>query len=117
MEGKIREQLQMTMGFQPIQTAPRDGTQIICASIGNSDRYDFKQEKMVEDPTLRVRWACTGSWSDEWGRFWDGLEPSGFANLTHWMTLPSVDQLNMADVCQCKGDTGQPLMQCDECPR
>lgn len=35
-----------------------------------------------------VHWACTAWWSDQYQRWWDGVEPAGFANPTHWMPLP-----------------------------
>ena len=69
--------------WQPIETAPKDGTRIICAAIGHSDAWSPHDGNVKSDPTLRVWWACTGSWSDRWQTFWDGVEPSGFANLSH----------------------------------
>lgn len=74
--------------WQPIETAPKDGTVIICAAIGHSNRFDGDTMEVIEDQTPRVWWASSGWWSDKYGRFWDGLEPSGFASLSHWMPLP-----------------------------
>lgn len=63
--------------WSPIETAAHsEGVKIICASI----RED------------KVCWVRYGMWSDQWQRFWDGVEPSGFNNLTHWMPMPEILQ-------------------------
>ncbi len=59
--------------WQPIETAPRDGTYIILA------RY-------IDG---RFIWASNAKWSVEFNRFWDGAEPSGFHCPTHWIQLPA----------------------------
>ncbi len=74
--------------WQLIETAPKDGTLILCAAIGHSNYTDIESGIHVEDPTLRVWWARSGRWSYRWKKFWDEIEPSGFANLSHWMNLP-----------------------------
>ena len=71
-------------GWQPIETAPKDGARIILAKIGRST-----------DPATwnalpsSVWWCVSGSWSNKWSKWWDGVEPCGLANSTHWMPLPA----------------------------
>lgn len=80
------------MEWQPIETAPKDGTRIICAAIGHSDtwvRLESGGHSLQSNPTLRVWWASSGSWSEKFNKFYDGVEPSGFANISHWMPMPS----------------------------
>lgn len=87
----IRKALeQPAMGWLPIETAPKDGTRILLAAIGNSNKYCVDSRTYIGDPTLRLWWASSGSWSEELKKFWDEVEPSGFANLTHWMPLPEL---------------------------
>jgi len=89
-------ELEQRLRWQPIATAPKvatapkDGIRILLAFISNSD-YGYKGI-IVKDPTPKVRWACSGYWSDKYVRFWDGVEPCGLANLTHWMPLPEPSQ-------------------------
>lgn len=62
--------------WRDIASAPKDGTRVIFSSI----RAGF------------VCWVSSGWWSDKWNKFYDGIEPSGFNNLTHWMPLPSLPE-------------------------
>jgi hypothetical protein len=65
--------------WQPIETAPKDGSEIILARIGENE----------VGKNLGVWWACSGSWSEKYSRWWDGIEPCGFNHPTHWMHLPA----------------------------
>jgi len=65
--------------WQPIETAPKDGSKIILARIGENE----------VGKNLGVWWACSGSWSEKYSRWWDGIEPCGFNHPTHWMPLPA----------------------------
>lgn len=61
-------------GWQPIDTAPKDGVRFIAAKfVGHPDHSGC------------FWWASTCSWSEKWNKWWDGIEPSGLAGPTHWM--------------------------------
>lgn len=66
------------MEWQPIETAPKDGTRILLARIGKNET----------GKDLGVWWACRGWWSDKWQCWYNGVEPSGLAKPTHWLMLP-----------------------------
>ena len=67
--------------WQPIETAPKDGEQIVLAKYG----WVYPQtggKKFV------LWWLCDGHWSSRFENWNDGIEPSGLAGPTHWMPLP-----------------------------
>lgn len=64
-------------GWLPIETAPKD-VKIILAKIG----------PILSTIPPSVWWVSSGWWSPKWMRWWDGIEPSGFAGPTHWMPIP-----------------------------
>ena len=65
-------------GWQPITSAPKDGTKILLGKIvGHPDH-----------PTA-LWWATSGYWSAKWHNWNDGIEPAGLAGPTHWALLPS----------------------------
>lgn len=66
-------------GWQPIETAPKDGTKILLARIGRNE--------VGKD--LGIWWAARGFWSSQWNNWNDGIEPSGLAYPTHWIPLPA----------------------------
>jgi hypothetical protein len=60
------------MNWQPIETAPKDGTRFLAPSIDG-------------------RTVTIGLWSDQWGGYWDDLTVghlNGQWHPTHWMPLP-----------------------------
>lgn len=70
------------MEWQPIETAPKDGTQIL---IWISAAWTRAQVRLVH-------------WYDEWGNWQEGADPDpltdeycgiGSAVPTHWMPLPN----------------------------
>lgn len=66
--------------WQPIETAPKDGTKLILAKIGlSSDQGPFE-----------VWWASSGSWSARWQNWNDGIEPCGLADPNYWMPMPAL---------------------------
>ena len=52
----------------------------------------------------RVWWACTGSWSEKYKRWWDGIEPSGLAGPTHYMDIPPLPSPPASTVKTNKGE-------------
>jgi len=84
------EQLEKALEAQqwkPIESAPKDGSKILLASLGYAMNWD--EGCVLEDKALSVGWASSGFWSKQFNKFWDGSEPCGFANLTHWQPLPT----------------------------
>jgi len=69
------------MKWQPIDTAPRDGTEIIAASI-----YEAKGRPRV--------WTVYLAAAD--GARWMGTR-GGDVSPTHWMPLPSVEKPDVGD--------------------
>ncbi len=66
--------------WRDIESAPRDGTWIV-VSQWNREEVRF----------TRMFWASIAQWTERWStpRWWDGVEPSGLAEPTHWMaTVP-----------------------------
>lgn len=60
--------------WQPMGTAPkREGQRLVITRIERGE----------------IWWVSLGEWSDRWQRFWDRIEPSGFAGPTHWMPVPA----------------------------
>jgi len=80
------------MEWQPIETAPKDGTEVIACFSNN---YGFQ-----ENPTTYGPWTCAfrnGKWMASWGdraviysESWAGTEyQEAEIDPTHWMPLPS----------------------------
>ncbi len=66
--------------WQPIETAPRDGTEIIAWGVMQGD-YGYTPDEYT---WTGVQWTCAG-WSvtKPTGRYFRGFTP------THWMHLPT----------------------------
>lgn len=63
--------------WRPIETAPKDGSDLLLAKIvGHIDH------------ATAVWWMVKGSWSPKWNKWWDGIEPCGLSGPTHWMPIP-----------------------------
>ena len=63
------------MGWQPIETAPKDGTRIIIYVAG----------QINDEPTQIAQWA---EWSDETPFLWVTDQGEGFFSFNGWMPLP-----------------------------
>lgn len=64
----------MEMKWHPIETAQKDGTDLILSKwVGHSDH------------TTALWWITRGHWSSRFNNWNDGVEPSGLAGPTHWM--------------------------------
>ena len=71
--------------WQAIETAPKNGERILLARI---DATKGLPEFGIHACTTFVWWACAGSWSEKYSRWWDGIEPCGLAGPNYWMPLP-----------------------------
>ena len=84
----------MTMEWQPIETAPRDGTRVILAAL--------------DEFYVRV---AEGYFDDEW--FWstDSYRELGREGIspTHWMPLPEPPNTKMAGSQIRRNVTGNPV--------
>lgn len=63
------------MGWQPIETAPKDGTTVLTWTKGLTED---------EGAIMPMRWSSTRGWCEYWGNH--DLFP------THWMPLPEPPQ-------------------------
>lgn len=62
--------------WRPIDSAPRDGSKVLLAKIvGHPDHK------------TALWWATMGSWYAASQRWWDGVEPCGLADPTHWLPI------------------------------
>lgn len=88
IHAQIRSLLSATpaaSGWQPIETAPKDGTRILVARIGATGGV---QHLGIEATPVHVMWACVGYWSAKWNNWNDGFEPCGLAGPNYWQPLP-----------------------------
>lgn len=88
--------------WQPIETAPKDGTDLLLAKIVGH----------IDHPTA-LWWLFKGSWSLKWNKWWDGIEPCGLSGPTHWMPIPRViaPTKTRCGVCS-PAEFGGPLCAC-----
>ena len=71
--------------WQPIATAPKDGTWIIVCG-GRTDEYDYSNTGVN---TARPVVSQYDIEDEEWNVcFWDGAWRTGYSSPTHWMPLP-----------------------------
>lgn len=93
-----------TNAWQPIETAPKDGTRLLLAKIVGHPDHE-----------TAMWWAITGSWSLKWNKWWDGIEPCGLAGPTHWMpTRPLILAGKKPARCpSCDTDTPNHFSWCE----
>jgi len=77
------------MTWQPIETAPKDGTKILLAKIGVT-RAAPEFDIAAKPP--HVWWCVQGFWSTKWENWNDGVEPCGLAGPNFWMPTPPISQ-------------------------
>jgi hypothetical protein len=95
-------------GWQPIETAPKDGTRILLAKIGATNAVPGLGIKAREP---HVWWACTGHWSEKWKNWNDGIEPCGLAGPNYWHPLPPPPAIaNQSCDCGQVGCVGKCVM-------
>ncbi len=72
------------MAWQPIDTAPKDGTWVLLCG-GNTNEYDFDDEMLpCHSRPVVAHW--NGS---DWAYgYWDGAWRSCYEKPTHWMPTP-----------------------------
>lgn len=75
--------------WQPISTAPRDGTRILAVSRSGVDiaywnepspYYEFKPHPTISNAFVQILTCAEG--------YWIGTEISPLIEVTHWMPLP-----------------------------
>lgn len=64
--------------WRDISTAPKDPERRILLAKIVTDRH-----------VTGLWWATMGSWSKQYDRWWDGIEPAGLAGATHWLPADS----------------------------
>lgn len=72
--------------WQPIETAPKDGGWIL---IGRWAATAGIPSLDIPAHDAHLWWAARGQWSERWQKWWDGIEPSIFAQPNVWAPLPS----------------------------
>ena len=78
------------MDWQPIETAPKDGTWILVS--GGKAGFDDYMKEIESWPQCMVAFCEPAR--DEWSRdywavcFWDGGWRTDYESPTHWMPLP-----------------------------
>ena len=81
--------------WQPIETAPKDGTRVIVSKIGKTHDtqghgiYSDEYRRIIfeEEPTIVSVWfACTARYIAGQSYWSDGIEK--LVTPTHWMPLP-----------------------------
>jgi hypothetical protein len=85
IEGEVRHQRQATDHWQPIATAPRDGTMILLAWF-DDDRVVIGCWRQFKTKSARSGWIGSSN-SGAWGLV-NGRDPS------HWRALPEPPRLS-----------------------
>lgn len=71
--------------WQPIETAPKDGTPVLlCGGLTSEDFYCRDGNERYQDRQV-VAMFIDGQWAI---CYWDGNWRDGYDNPTHWMPLP-----------------------------
>lgn len=76
-------ELEAERGWQPIETAPKDGARVLLAKFGWAEDMEGNNE-------YRLFFSVSGSWWTERDYWTDGLEK--LIPPTHWMPLPAPPQ-------------------------
>ena len=74
--------------WQPIETAPRDGTPVLCY-LHYPDGTPWGHLVMTYDPHVRVGNSPPGSWSDGASTLYNLDDRDNLEIPTHWMPLPA----------------------------
>jgi len=79
----------MTTGWQPIESAPKDGTGVLLYPHMATAHWEFGDEQwIVLEIPLNADRTIMRDWNEKWGLWYclyanvRGVEP------THWMSLP-----------------------------
>ena len=78
--------------WQPIETAPKDGTWILLCGGRTDEDFYLRDEPEAQSRIVSAFWLlspCGDEDGEEWSvGFWDGSWRTGYENPTHWMPLP-----------------------------
>ena len=84
--------------WQPIETAPKDGTSILLAKAINADGKPIRWEDEPETAQVFVQVAAWWSGEDAWIVYCSMvLDPKLHFTPTHWMPLPSSPNVELRD--------------------
>jgi hypothetical protein len=85
----IAERARATRGWQPIETAPKDGTWVLLCG-GETTEDTFRTDLDAS----HTRRPVVGRWEQGWVYdFWDGDWRSGYDDPTHWQPLPEAPEV------------------------
>ena len=88
-------------GWQPIETAPKDGTRVDLWFYDDGEGYRFADARWMEDHVLGYEWHVHRLDTDQW-------EPIGelgtLCYATHWQPLPAPPQGEACPSCQGTGE-------------
>jgi hypothetical protein len=94
------------MSWQPIETAPKDGTWVLL--FGGKAGEDWWEEKEVGGPPMRVAqwWPVTADNNYDGGWQFANYDSGYYGEVsgaTHWMPLPSPPALFDAAIAELEG--------------
>lgn len=82
------------MNWQPIETAPKDGTWVLLCG-GETTEDDYLGDGVLIKRPVVAFWDNEGGLLDDgawYFCYWDGDWRDGYDNPTHWMPLPEPPQ-------------------------
>lgn len=96
---RVCEQIQRlraeASGWQPIETAPKDGSWVLLSGGRQSDPTWYDQGDVTWPSAAVCRW-CDEFESWKMGVVWDGDLRSNYDDPTHWIPLPAPPAVNQS---------------------
>ena len=76
------------MNWQPIETAPKDGTWVLLFG-GKTSEDDYMRTGVLIERPVTAFWNNSECYDEYWAfAFWDGDWREEYSDPTHWMPLP-----------------------------